>query len=221
MLRLMFYCTAMKLNSCEWNLWQQTVVQVPTHMLLLPLPRENMKIFEPSPLCPIFAFSLFMKLRYHFLCDGYYISCFCLQIGWPSTSSSPLQQTADDTSHFLPSGKGLSPTREMECLKWVKIRRSQHALGSLHFHCTTVQKTPVRCERSVDTAGRPISAGLWSVLDESQCPRPHGHFSWRWGIKMPSCIPLPWRRTLLLQVSLPLKDLKILLCCSFLWNLRT
>lgn len=37
-------------------------------------------------------------------------------------SSSPPQQTADDTSHFLfPSGKGLSPAREMDWLGGVKI----------------------------------------------------------------------------------------------------
>lgn len=181
--------------------------------------------FSPSPLCPIFAFLLFMKFRLHFWCDWYYISCFCLQIGWPSMSSSPLQQRGDGRSHFLPSRKDVSPTKEMDWLKQIKTGEQPTCSGLTAlalYHI--VENTTEVWEKWVPTQLEAPSQQdfvLWSVLDESHFPSPHGHFGWCWGVNMPSCIPLTWRRTVLWHVSLPLKDLKFLLSCSFLWNLRT
>lgn len=171
MLRVMFYHTAMKFNSCKYNLWQQAVVQVPIQILLLLLPSESTNIFfKPSPLCPIFAFSLLMKVRLNFLCGWYYVSCFCLQIGWPSVSSSPPQQTADNTSHFLPSGRSLSHQGN----GLAEAGKDRGAASMPWAHCIA---TVPQCRRhrwgmrevSANTAGSPISVGLW-MSPNAQAP---------------------------------------------------
>lgn len=134
-----------------------------------------MKIcFEPSPVCPIIPFPLFMKFILNFLCALYYVPCFCFQQGWSSMSGSLLRQTADDTAHCLPSGKGPSLTREMVQLQPAEPSAVK-AASMLWAYCIGIVP---RCRQhhwavrqvSAAMAESPISAQHHPLLSAGRVP---------------------------------------------------
>lgn len=133
-----------------------------------------MKIcFEPSPVCPVIPFPLFMKFRLHFcvLCPMFLFPVRMAQHEWQPTSANSRQHSTPPSKWEGPlSHQGNGPTAATE-------HSAVRAVRLLWSYCSAVvpwcrQHSWAARGMSATTAESPTSAGHCPLLGAGRCPTP-------------------------------------------------